>query len=537
LLGGMAAAGATSLARPVAGLAEMLDPSPGVTSRWVGRLAGTSPPIDAPRTFALAGVEWAGPAGARIELRARPAGGRWTPWGVASAAGHDPDGPPARDGRFGEPLWTGPADQVQLRTDLAVHGVTLHFVTPPAVPAPAADAAAGYRLAAPVLDAGPGQPPIIARQAWARGQAPPSHAPVYATIKLAFVHHTVNPNGYAAAEVPSLLLGIFQYHRYVRGYWDIAYNFLIDLYGRVWEGRAGGIDSPVQGAHAGGYNGESTGVAVLGDFMNVVPSAAALAALERFLAWKLSLHGVPAHGEVTVVVNPSDAFYTPFAPGAHVSLPRIAGHRDGDQTDCPGDAFYARLASIRPRVTALAGTAARLTLGVPGSAAIAGATVTLSGRARSLGPPRALAAAPIEVQRVLRGRRLTLATATTGADGSWSAEISPSANVLVRAVHRTQPAAVSDWIALEVAPRITLALEPGRPLRVTGAVFPGKRRVTVELRRRGKVIATKRLAVSDGQFAGTIRAPRPGRCTLVATTAADTDNASGSSAPVAVTIT
>jgi hypothetical protein len=360
---------------------------------------------------------------------------------------------------------------------------------------------------------------------------------VYATIKLAFVHHTVNPNGYSAAEVPVLLLGIFQYHRYVRGYWDIAYNFLIDLYGRVWEGRAGGIDSPVQGAHAGGYNGESTGVAVLGDFMNVVPSPAALAALERFLAWKLSLHGVPTHGRVTVVVNPSDAYYTPFAPGAHVSLPRIAGHRDGDQTDCPGNAFYARLPSIRPRVTALAGSAARLTLGVPGSGGIAGTAITASGQMQMLGSSQPVAAASIEVERLLRGRRLTLTTATTGSDGSWNAEISPSSNELVRALHRTHPAAVSDWIALEVAPRITLAVEPGRPVRITGTVFPGKGQVTVELRRRGKAIEHERLAVSDGQFAGTIRAPRPGRYTLVATTPADADNASGSSAPVALTIT
>jgi hypothetical protein len=546
LLGGMAAAGAASVARPVVGLTDVLDPSPGVASRWVGSLSGTSPPIDAPRRFALAGVEWAGPPGARIELRARRAGGRWTPWGVASSAGHDPDGSPPHNRQFGEPLWTGPADQVQLRADSvvrgvtvdrAVRGVTVHFVTPPAAPA-GARAAAGFPLARPVLDAGPGQPPIIARQAWAQGHAPPSHAPVYATIKLAFVHHTVNPNGYSAAEVPSLLFGIFQYHRYVRGYWDIAYNFLIDVYGRVWEGRAGGIDSPVQGAHAGGYNGESTGVAVLGDFMNVVPSPSALAALERFLAWKLSLHGVPAHGNVTVVVNPSDAYYTPFAPGAHVSLPRIAGHRDGDQTDCPGDAFYARLPSIRPRAQALAGGPARVSLNLPtGAAAVAGQPFTVSGRLHELGTARGLAGAQVEVQR-LRGRhRLTLASAVTAVDGSWNAAISPQVNVLMRALHRASPATVSDWTALAVEPVITLAVEQGSPLRLSGTVTPAKDRVTVELRRRGRVIRHRELAASAGRFAGTIRAPRPGRYTLVATTAVDAQNASGSSAPVAVTIT
>lgn len=97
----------------------------------------------------------------------------------------------------------------------------------------------------------------------------------------------------------------------------------------------------------------ATGVAVLGTFIDIVPPPAAIRALERLLAWKLSLHGVPAVGHVTVEVDPADAFYTPFKPGAHVSLPRVAGHRQGDSTDCPGDAFFARLPSIRPHVAAL----------------------------------------------------------------------------------------------------------------------------------------------------------------------------------------
>jgi hypothetical protein len=540
LLGGMAAAGAASLVRPGSGVAELLDPGAGVSSRWVGSLSGSSPPIDAPRRFALAGVEWAAPAQTRIELRARLRGGRWTRWGVASSAGHDPDRPAPRDQWFGEPLWTGPADQVQLRSGGSLHGVRLHFVTPPAPLAKARDAA-GFPLAAPVLGAGPGQPPIIARQAWAQGQAPPAHEPVYATIQLGFVHHTVNPNGYSAAAVPSLLLGIFQYHRYVRGYWDIAYNFLIDLYGRVWEGRAGGIDSPVMGAHAGAYNAESTGVAVLGDFMNVVPSAAAIEALERLLAWKLSLHGIPTHGKVTVVVDPSGASYTPFAPGAHVSLPRVAGHRDGDSTDCPGNAFYAQLPSIRPRVAALSGAPARVSLSIPGPVAIAGQPVTASGRLHPLGAGPAIAGAAVEVQRLRGGRRLTLATATTGADGSWSAPIAPRFNVLVRALHRASPATVSDWVALEVAPAITLSVASLRPLRLTGALTPGTGGVTVELHRgtraSGDPTRTKRLAVTAGRFVGTISTPRPGRYTLIAKTAADGDNAAGASPPVAVTIT
>ena len=94
-------------------------------------------------------------------------------------------------------------------------------------------------LAQPILDTGPGQPPIIARQAWARGQAPPRHLPVFATVNLAFVHHSVTANGYGPGQVPGILLSIFAYHVYVRDYWDIAYNFAVDAFGRIWErGRA-----------------------------------------------------------------------------------------------------------------------------------------------------------------------------------------------------------------------------------------------------------------------------------------------------------
>ena len=384
VLRGAAVAGAASLARPAAGLG-LAGKAPGVFSRTVGSLAGESGAIAAPQSFALVGVQWTAPQQATIELRTRRAGdGAWSRWATASVLGHGPDrpGPQTRSAQFGEAIWTGPADYVQLRSTGRVEGVRLHFVAATPVPhgqAATAHAAQALPLAQPVLDAGPGQPPIIARAVWAQGHAPPSHVPLYGTVKLAFVHHSETPNGYSAAEVPSILRSIFVYHRYVRGYFDIAYNFAIDEFGRIWEARAGGVDLPVIGAHAGGYNQESTGMVVLGSFMNIVPSAAAIGALEQLLAWKLSLHGVPVLGRVTVEVAPDAAFYTPFRPGAHVSLPRVAGHRDGDETSCPGNAFYARLPSIRPRAAALAGSPARATIAAPAAPVSAGAAVTVSG--------------------------------------------------------------------------------------------------------------------------------------------------------------
>jgi hypothetical protein len=539
LLAGAAAAGVASLVRPGIGRAATPAGEGSVFSLDVGVLRGASGTIRPGRPFALAGIEWSGPARSGVELRAQAADGGWSPWVAASTLGHDGDRQLSRGTFYGEPVWTGPAAAVQLRSRGRVGGLRVHFVSV-RIPGSAAVATALPR-AMPVLDAGPGQPPIIARAAWGQGQAHPTHIPEYGSVKLAFVHHTVNPNGYSAAAVPALLRGIFIYHAQVRGFWDIAYNFLIDAYGRIWEGRAGGIDMPVIGAQAGAYNAESTGVAMLGDFMSVTPSPAALDALERLLAWKLSLHGLPSTGRVTVVVDPADAYYTRFAPGAHVSLPRVAGHRDGDLTDCPGDALYAELPALRRHVSGLAGTPARLTT-LPGSVLItAGSSLVLSGMLSLLtGQP--LVGAPLELQAMGPGGppAVTLGSLTTAGDGSWSQSVSIQENTLVRAVHLDYPASVSDWAKVSVAPEVTLTVESASPLMLSGTVTPATQYVTLELYRgpapRGKAIRKKRLPAATGSFQGQITPPGPGQYVVIARTVADLKKVSGTSLPMAVTV-
>jgi hypothetical protein len=420
---------------------------------------------------------------------------------------------------------------VQIRSRQALRGVRLHFVAGSV--SKAAGVASAPRLAQPVLDAGAGQPAIIARQAWAHG-APPSARPAYGTVKLAFVHHTENPNGYSSAEVPAMLLAIYQFHRFVRRWDDIGYNFVIDRFGRIWEARQGGIARAVIGAQAGGYNAVSTGVAVLGSFMDVVPSQAALRSLEHLLAWKLSLHGVPTDGQVTVVVNPADAFYTPFKPGAHVSLPRIAGHRDGDSTNCPGNAFYRRLPSLRPRISALAGTPLRLDLVRPHGGLVAPATAALTGRLTHLhGPPAA--GAQVEVQRVTPHSGQTLAVTTTGVDGSWSVALGLVHSTLVQAVSSQAPAAVSDVVEVAVAPKIDASVASTAPLIITGTVNPAKHRVVVDVYGGGgRLVKRKRVRVAGGRFRARFTLGGAGPYSVVVRTEADRKNAAGASARLPV---
>ena len=82
---------------------------------------------------------------------------------------------------------------------------------------------------------------------------------------MVFVHHTDTPNGYAPGDVPAIIRSIYTYHVRSNGWNDIGYNFLVDAYGRVYEGRAGGIDRPVIGAHTEGFNTGSVGIAVIGN--------------------------------------------------------------------------------------------------------------------------------------------------------------------------------------------------------------------------------------------------------------------------------
>ena len=371
-----------ALAPPPSPRLRVSDTGPPRARRRRAARAGPRAARPAGRTVRLDGsadllaLGWREPPLARPELRFRTSDGSWSRWVCAAPAGHeDYSGAAAGSGAHsappvvGEPLWTGGTNLIQLRSAHTVRGARLYAVDVSGGAGAARLAARAPRPPTPPRRRWPrparrraGQPPIIARQFWAQGHCPPSQAPSYASVELGFVHHTDSPNGYSRGEVPAMLRAIYVFHRRVRGWHDIGYNFALDRFGRIFEARAGGIDEAVVGAHAGGYNTCSTGVAVLGTYASRPISLAARSWLEQLLAWKLSLHGVGALGRVVVTVDPAGAAYSRYPAGSEVSLPRIAGHRDADSTDCPGDALYAELPAIRARAHALAGTPVQATI-------------------------------------------------------------------------------------------------------------------------------------------------------------------------------
>ena len=183
------------------------------------------------------------------------------------------------------------------------------------------------------------KPTIYSRAQWGANEKirdkPSLH---YYEIHGGFVHHTVNANNYTPAEVPGIIRGIYNYHVKTRGWSDIGYNFLVDKWGRIWEGRYGGVDRPVVGAHTKGYNEVSFSMSAIGNFETMRPSAGLLDAYGKLFAWKLSLHGV-----------------SPTSTNQKLAGRRfnaISGHRDAGQTACPGRYLYAQLGAIRVKAKA-----------------------------------------------------------------------------------------------------------------------------------------------------------------------------------------
>jgi hypothetical protein len=167
-----------------------------------------------------------------------------------------------------------------------------------------------------------------------------------ATVKLAVVHHSASANAYQPHEVPAVLRSIQAFHMDGNGWSDIGYNFVVDKYGGLWEGRAGGIDRAVIGAHANGFNTTSVGVMVIGDYTQVGPTATSLESVSKVIGWKFALHNVDPVGRVDF--TSACANTCKYPAGQVVNLPRVVGHQDVGLTSCPGS-IESSLGSITAR--------------------------------------------------------------------------------------------------------------------------------------------------------------------------------------------
>jgi hypothetical protein len=307
-----------------------------------GLVARDLPP-QAPRravptgVFELVGVHWRGPG--LVKYRTRNLAGRWSAWRVFSPEDSLPDNGRERRAtqgwRIASPFWTGPSDGIQYRAVGRVSRLRAYFVRSPR-----------ERASAKRADLA-GAPAIITRAGWHADESIKRAAPYYAdSVHFAIVHHTAGSNSYTKAQSASIVRAIELYHVKGNGWNDIGYNFLVDKYGQIFEGRYGGMTRPVIGAHSGGFNTGSVGVAVIGDYGSTSITPAARAALVSVLSWRLDLDHVDPLSSVVRVSSGNPR----YAAGRTVTLRTISGHRDVYPTSCPGQSLYAQLPAIRAAV-------------------------------------------------------------------------------------------------------------------------------------------------------------------------------------------
>lgn len=324
-----------------------------------GDAAGTTSVLSRPEPvvgYGGVGVTWDPSATASdhdlsFQVRTRT-GGTWSDW--ADLEYHDehapdPDSPEGARNRPGTDFtFVGRVDDVQVRADaqgiFPPAGMRMTVVAPgqavetereaPAIDTktlPSARAAAANPTTPAAVTP---QPTIYSRAQWGANENLRDKGSLrYSEVHAGFVHHTVNANDYTRAEVPGLLRSIYAYHTQSRGWSDVGYNYLVDRFGRIWEGRYGGVDRPVVGAHTLGYNEYSFAMSAIGNYDITQPSSAMVQAYGALFAWKLSLHGIDATSP-RQTVGPD-------------SFPAINGHRDAGSTACPGRYLYAQLDRIR----------------------------------------------------------------------------------------------------------------------------------------------------------------------------------------------
>ena len=519
-----------------------------------------APVVRPGKRFNLVGLHWRGGKIRSLGMRVRSPGGKWSRWvAVGTHADHAPDRGSRelrRTRRVSDPVWAGQADAVQLSlAGKDVRDLRLRFVNTTGTATPgvrlrtrlrtiAAGAVSAVRtvFGAGSAQADTSQPAIVPREQWASDKCEPRADPVYGKVNLAFIHHTVSANEYGPEDSAAMVLGICRYHRNGNGWNDVGYNFLVDRYGTIFEGRGGGISEAVVGAQAQGYNSSSTGIASLGTFSTAGQTPAGLAAIARLLSWKLAVHGVPPVGKVEVVSQGGST--NRYPAGSHPAFNRISGHRDGNGTACPGSGLYAQLPQLRTMVDpgpprAVTQTVASLQRRNITYGSKAGLRLSLGAGGAPPGTPvTPLGGRRIDVQILGRSGWSTNHTVTTDAAGKAETKMKLSLTRRMRARYRGEPGLLpssSSTLQVGVRPVVTVgAAVSGQRVRVTGTVRPKKTAALLTLKRRtpgGRLLLVSRRTVKlrKGDLLTNLRLTRPAQYRLRLSVETDSRNLSARS--------
>jgi SpoIID/LytB domain protein len=297
----------------------------------------------------------------RILVRVRT-DSAWSPWQHLPVSGHLPDPGTAESAGVraaSEPLLASGADAVQVRIDTpdgtVPEGTQLAMVDSPVT----ADDADLSSVPVSTVSAAAVQPRIITRAQWGADESLVRGTPSFSdTIKVGFIHHVVSTNDYAPEEAAAQVRAVYSWFVVGVGVNDFGYNFMVDRFGRIYEGRRGSIEGAVVGAHTSGFNAESFAVSFLGNAETLNPSRAEakpiIDAYAKILAWKLSQYHRNPQGTAVLTSagpGPGQGTTSMYWPGETVRVPTILGHGDIGRTACPGAFLNDSLAAIRSAVT------------------------------------------------------------------------------------------------------------------------------------------------------------------------------------------
>ena len=497
---------AQAAAAPAVPAAEEPAPSAPLEPAAVTRPTDTEP-------FTLVGVDWEGaaPAGTVVQVRVRN-DGVWSDWQtleVDAEHGPDPGSEEAQHVRTGtDPLLVEEgSDGVQVRVDtpggVLPADAQVSLVDPKQSEADALVSPTPLSTAAAAGD--PLRPAIITRAQWGADESLRSRGPIYTgTIRAGFLHHTASSTSYSQDQAAAQVRALYAYFTLSLGYSDIAYNFFVDRFGRLYEGRAGGMDRNVLGGHTAGFNENTFAVAAIGDFDTTKPNATDYAAIQesvsKLFAWKFALNHADPTASATLTSN-SSAGTSKYSAGTSVTVPAVMGHRDIGSTACPGRYLEPMVPAIRTRAKALMGAQLLAPSVSPAVPAYGSAGTSLTTRTTAQVSWRLDVFSPCQDNAI---RTVTGTTASAGTlKVAWDLRTSGGYRARPAAYRMVLSASKGSQVAYPVSKTVVIGDSSGSPL--------------------GPCATVQRLGTSD-RYAAAVQAARiaaPSSRTVVLTSGAD----------------
>ena len=335
------------------------------------------------KPFSVVGLTWLGalPKGTVFKARVREAG-KWSTWNelhFSDDHGVDAKSAEANGTRFGtDPFMTAVADAIEVsmtnKSGAAPRDLKVDLIGSQETKQDRALLTSVRRLDATgsptdaAVTPGGGvvmRPNIVTRAQWGADETWRDPVPrMGTTIVAGFVHHTASTNNYSPEQAPAQMRALYAYYTKSLKYADMAYNFLVDQYGTVYEGRnactygdvnpCDGPTLPVVGAHTAGLNLNTFAISAIGNYDTKKPSnpTAMVESIASLMAWKLAPYGLDPNA-IASMVSTDTSGLSKYSKGMTAKTPVISGHRDVGKTACPGRYLYPYLPAIRARATEL----------------------------------------------------------------------------------------------------------------------------------------------------------------------------------------